>query len=202
MTKALYLLIDTSALGDFVQWRWWLPNFGTTLKLSRCWFQIFSMVNPTWGNDPFWRAYVSNGLAQPPTSDSLDWEWSLVGVYIYIYIGVSKSSGTPTWMVYNGKPYYNGWFGGTTIFGNIHIYIYIPIIRIPTKGGMTIISLFTRLSVPQITRSLDTLRIKSGSESRQLGHLGRHRNKKDWENMSGMDIFFQNVVWIFPSLVW
>jgi len=24
-------------------------------------------------------------------------------------------------MVYNGKPYSNGWFGGTTIFGNIHI---------------------------------------------------------------------------------
>ena len=23
-------------------------------------------------------------------------------------------------MVYNGKPYYNGWFGGTIIFGNIH----------------------------------------------------------------------------------
>ena len=27
----------------------------------------------------------------------------------------------PKWMVYNGKPYWNGWFGGTTIFGNIHI---------------------------------------------------------------------------------
>ena len=24
-------------------------------------------------------------------------------------------------MVYNGKPYKNGWFGGTTIFGNIHM---------------------------------------------------------------------------------
>ena len=23
-------------------------------------------------------------------------------------------------MVYNGKPYQNGWFGGTTIFGNPH----------------------------------------------------------------------------------
>ena len=28
---------------------------------------------------------------------------------------------TPKWMVYNGKPYWNGWFGGTTIFGNIHM---------------------------------------------------------------------------------
>ena len=33
-----------------------------------------------------------------------------------------KIRGTPKWMVYNGKPYQNGWFGGTTIFGNIHIF--------------------------------------------------------------------------------
>ena len=38
------------------------------------------------------------------------------------HMGVSKNRGTPNWMVYNdGKPYQNGWFGGTTIFGNIHI---------------------------------------------------------------------------------
>ena len=24
-------------------------------------------------------------------------------------------------MVYNGNPYSNGWFGGSTIFGNIHM---------------------------------------------------------------------------------
>ena len=36
-------------------------------------------------------------------------------------MGVSKNRGTPKWMVYNGKPYQNGWFGGTTIFENIHI---------------------------------------------------------------------------------
>ena len=39
----------------------------------------------------------------------------------HLYMGVSKNKGTPKWMVYNGKPYYNGWFGGTTIFGNTHI---------------------------------------------------------------------------------
>ena len=32
--------------------------------------------------------------------------------------GVSKNRGTPKWMVYNGKPYQNGWFGDTIIFGN------------------------------------------------------------------------------------
>ncbi len=36
-------------------------------------------------------------------------------------MGVSKNSGLPKWMVYKGKPYQNGWFGGTPIFGNTHI---------------------------------------------------------------------------------
>ena len=34
------------------------------------------------------------------------------------YVGVSKNKDTPKWMVYYGKPYQNGWFGGTIIFGN------------------------------------------------------------------------------------
>ena len=38
-------------------------------------------------------------------------------------MGVSKNRGTPKWMVCNGRPYQNGWFGGTTIFGNIHMCI-------------------------------------------------------------------------------
>ncbi len=33
-------------------------------------------------------------------------------------LAVSKNRGIPKWMVYNGKPYQNGWFWGTTIFGN------------------------------------------------------------------------------------
>ena len=36
-------------------------------------------------------------------------------------VAVSKNKGTPKWMVYNVKPYQNGWFGGTTIFGNIRM---------------------------------------------------------------------------------
>ena len=38
-------------------------------------------------------------------------------------MGVSKDSGIPKWMVYNGKPYQNGWSGGITIFGNIHMFL-------------------------------------------------------------------------------
>ena len=48
-------------------------------------------------------------------------------VHHFIYMGVSQNTGTPKWMVYNGKPYWNRWFGGTTIFRNIHIYICICI---------------------------------------------------------------------------
>ena len=59
-------------------------------------------------------------------------------------MGVSKNSGIPKWMVYNGKPYQNGWFGGTTIFGNIHIGFEDPFILgscIWNIGGETSTSL-------------------------------------------------------------
>ncbi len=36
-------------------------------KYARWWFQIFFYFHPdTWGNDPIWRAYFSNGLKPPP----------------------------------------------------------------------------------------------------------------------------------------
>ena len=42
------------------------------------------------------------------------------------HMGVSTNRGTPKWMVYNGKPMKTllKWMilGGTTIFGNIHIF--------------------------------------------------------------------------------
>ncbi len=43
---------------------------------------------------------------------------------MYKDMGVSKNRGTPKWMVYNEKAYENGWFGGTPIFGNTHMYIW------------------------------------------------------------------------------
>ena len=50
---------------------------------------------------------------------------NLVTIKIYnlsVYLGVSKNRATPKWMVYKGKPYENGWFGGKNpIFGNIHL---------------------------------------------------------------------------------
>ena len=34
--------------------------------------QLFFIFTPTWGNDPIWLAYFSNGLVQPPTSHVLN----------------------------------------------------------------------------------------------------------------------------------
>ena len=51
----------------------------------------------------------------------LGWRPKTLIVLILKNLGVSKNMGTPKWMVYNGKPYQNGWFGGTPIFGNIHL---------------------------------------------------------------------------------
>ena len=39
------------------------------------------------------------------------------------YMVVSYNRGTTKWMVYDGKPYQNGWFGGTLILGNLHMGI-------------------------------------------------------------------------------
>ena len=43
------------------------------LQLTR-WFQIFFIFTPTWGNDPIWRAYFSDGLVQPPTRTARPWK--------------------------------------------------------------------------------------------------------------------------------
>ena len=40
---------------------------------------------------------------------------------LWPHMGVSWNGGTPKWMVYNGRPYWNVWFGGTPILGNLHI---------------------------------------------------------------------------------
>ena len=43
----------------------------------------------------------------------------VISTWMFPKIGVP-----PKWMVYNGKPYQNWWFGGTPIFGNTHIDMY------------------------------------------------------------------------------
>ncbi len=49
--------------------------------------------------------------------------WILLGLVLrHTHMDVSENRCTRKWMVYNGKPYLNWWFGGTPIFGNTHIY--------------------------------------------------------------------------------
>ena len=40
----------------------------------------------------------------------------------HLRMGVSINGGTPKWMLYKGKSYQNGWFGGPPIYGNTHIF--------------------------------------------------------------------------------
>ena len=77
----------------------------------------------------FWKVVCSSGAS----SKSRHGHWPVVNLrflfktknrlemgkkWVFPKIGVP-----PKWMVYNGKSYWNGWFGGTTIFGNIQIYL-------------------------------------------------------------------------------
>ena len=70
---------DFKRLGEksriFAGWRGW--RYVRHFDIQGCkkiityftgwWFQLFFIFNPTWGNDPIWRAYFSDGL-KPPTS--------------------------------------------------------------------------------------------------------------------------------------
>ena len=82
-------------------------------------------------------------------------------------MGVSKNSGTPKWIVYNGKPYENGWFGGTTIFRNPHIVSIIP----PNKGRITriqkqILTKAHRMMTRKKTGVMDLLTVSTKTEIR------------------------------------
>ena len=127
--------------------RWKMGTFKGTCRSIVVATQIFfscSTPDP-WANDPIWGAYFSNGLVQPPAIAVINSHPIRLGAsgnseknagfgraqvagvsqleggskFSRFQKGVSKNRGTPKWMVYNRKPYQNGWFGCTTIFGNI-----------------------------------------------------------------------------------
>ena len=67
----------------------------------------------------------------PPRIDKNQWSIGWECKHKYIYIGMfPKNRDTPKWLVYDGKPYENWWFGGIPIFGNSHICIYIYLCNI------------------------------------------------------------------------
>ena len=74
-------------------------------KHKRCFFMCFRVIDHF--SSFFWKCWR---------------EMSQISLW---YMGVSKNSGTPKWMVYNGKPNQNGWFGGKTHHLRKHPYIYI-----------------------------------------------------------------------------
>ena len=122
-----------------------IPTFNdnnSTLK-NRCW-HVFSLDEAL-----HWRLY-DFGSAKHRVVTLLFGAWvvhprtSLGRLVKFLGVGVdmgvSKNRGTPKWMVCNGKPYWNGWFGGTTIFGNIHIGKHskksIAVSIVPLIGGI------------------------------------------------------------------
>ena len=110
-------------------------------------------------------------------------------VYIYIYTGVSKNRGTPKWMVYNGKPYWNGWFGGfNPLFSETSIYYFnhinpicipfhpIPSISIfwPLKGGCCWCHRWCGIGIDAFLRS----RVANGTAAWLSGHLTKTRIRR------------------------
>ncbi len=64
----------------------WMMTCGV-LKTTRWWFQIIFIFTPTWGDDPVWRVYFSDGL-KPPTRKRAwsvkPWTGRCRGKYLYI----------------------------------------------------------------------------------------------------------------------
>ena len=58
----------------------------------------------------------------------------LSAIYLY-YMGVSINGGSPKWMVCKGKSYYNCWFRGTPICGNLHICVHILLLWYVSRAG-------------------------------------------------------------------
>ena len=101
----------------------------TLAESSRCWAIagrnrcicfFFQKLRALW----FSKAVKSAALRKSSSRMGQDVPRCQMGIITWIrnlYVGVSENSGTPKWMVYKGKPYQNGWFGGATIFGNTHV---------------------------------------------------------------------------------
>ena len=69
-----------------------VPETSTTSLKSRWWQLNIFYFTPTWGDDPIWRAYFSNGLVQPPTrngwSKSVGW-WESFGGFFWFETSIS-----------------------------------------------------------------------------------------------------------------
>ena len=110
---------------------WWgVPT--TTIKLITNWLKLWGLIrsNSTLTGPVdvctyillpactlYFLALHCRNIRNIPSVDSPCMQNTLSFINVF---GCSKNRATPKWMVYDGKPYWNGWFGGTIIFGNAH----------------------------------------------------------------------------------
>ena len=91
-----------------VPWMVWVC-FGGTLELEGLY------NSEEWGID--WRK-IQRFKVQPFNPNPV-----FFGTFVGFMWVFPKTRGIPKWMVYNGNPIKNGWFGGNPpIFGNTHVY--------------------------------------------------------------------------------
>ena len=86
-----------------MQLRGWDPHLCHGKNISSPW-------DPPLCRGPQWRTLATcRGMASARLAKVRQaWAWGGVSAGIFSYMGVSKNTGTPKWMVYNGKPYQNG----------------------------------------------------------------------------------------------
>ena len=102
--KSAYFSLWCSFLGSFLWVKTCVSNFNS-FKLAN-----FRQNWQWWMPEP-WKSRQLKWLSSDCTPG---WRSTMETLANCADMGVSKNSGTPKWMVYNGK-YQNGWFGGTTI---------------------------------------------------------------------------------------
>ena len=88
-------------------------NFPLTLLVAEIWKSLLEVVwflpRWDWYIPAFRVGFWSNQQHQSGMNPRVN--LLLVEHFSFIHLGVSKNRGTPKWIVYNGKPYWNGWFG-------------------------------------------------------------------------------------------
>ena len=106
------------------------------------------------------------------------------------WTGVSINGGTPKWMVYEGKSHSNGWFGCTTIYGNLQL-----------------------VSEGRKHDCCDTAGFPSGNSSRDVACRWLHGHEDIWKSwlpdptkcFSGFGLYHQpssSFVWLSLSKLW
>ena len=66
-----------------IMWKWNSPfpkEHSPDSRKTRWWFQRFLIFKPTWGNNPIWRAYFSNGWL----NHQLEKHWGHVFVFLHV----------------------------------------------------------------------------------------------------------------------